>query len=204
MKLSMTVDFKLLKKDELGEFVPMCEDEVKSLGIGGFCFGVGKHNIPFDWTAYSGGWCENGRLSFVTGYGWMNDFELDECFDEDYAKLGIKREDISAKILASTHYIEEFYVDFEVATKDGIQECGVGENTNKDAVYKLKLLSIVFEDIETGKTFPVDNKVLDAFNKGEKVHSLETVITNAVDRSEQHNENESLAQKVNEKDYGLN
>lgn len=170
MKLSMNVDFRILKRDSNDKFVPMGEDEAKSVGIGGFCFSVGDKQIPFDWTAYSGNWDDRGYYSFVTGYGWMNDFELDECFDEEYEKLGIKREDISAKMLASAQAIDEFYVDFEVECSDGVDECGVGENTDKSSDYRLELLRVAFEDIETGRTYDINPVVLDAFNKGEKLY----------------------------------
>lgn len=163
----MQTDFRILKNIGAGNYVPVREEEFTTLGVGGFCFEVGKHNIPFDWTAYSGGWDDKGYFSFSTGYGWMNDFELDDCYDDEYKDIGIKREDLSAEYLASVHHIEEFYIDFEI--EGDTKECGIGDNTQKDAKYKLELLKVQFEDIDTGKVFTVNPVVLTAFNNGDKL-----------------------------------
>lgn len=166
MKISMLANFKILKKNEDGKFVPMNNSEARSVSIGGFSFDVNGHSVPFDWDAFTG-FEENGVFKFATGRGWaFNDFELADYYDNDYADIGIKRENISAEFLASVEHIEEFFVNFE----DGDKEVGVGyfnDNAKEDAEYKLELIEISFEDIEACKYYDVTPEVLDAFNKGE-------------------------------------
>lgn len=167
MKLSMLADFKILKKNDEGIFVPMNNQEARSVSVGGFSFDVEGRSIPFDWDAFIG--VEHDKVfEFATGRGWaFNDFELADYYDENYADMGIKREDLSAEYLAAAHHIEEFFVNFE----DGDQEVGIGffaDNNEKDACYKLELVEISFEDVETGKYYEVKPEVLQAFNKGER------------------------------------
>ena len=165
MKLSMLADFKILKKNDAGDFVPMTNEQARSVSIGGFSFDVAGKSIPFDWDAFSG--VENNSVfSFGTGRGWaFNDFELSDCYDQDYEDIGIKRENISAEFLSTTEHIEEFFVDFS----DGNKEVGIGfysDNANENEEYKLELVEISFEDMDTGKYFDVNPEVIRAFNKG--------------------------------------
>ena len=163
----MLADFKILKKNEDGEFVPMSNKEAQSVSIGGFSFDINGHSIPFDWDAFTGNE-KDGVFSFATGRGWaFNDFELADYYDQDYEEIGLCREDISAGFLASVNHIEEFFVDFE----DKDEEVGIGyfnDNAAAYAEYKLELVEVSFEDIETGKYYDVKPEVLEAFNKGER------------------------------------
>lgn len=167
MKLSMLADFKILKKNDEGIFVPVNNSEARSVSIGGFSFDVDGHSIPFDWDAFTGSEVDN-VFGFATGRGWaFNDFELADYYDKDYADMGLSRETLSAEYLASTHHIEEFFVNFE----DGDKEVGIGffaDNKDREADYKLELVEVSFEDIETGKYYDVKPEVLKAFNKGER------------------------------------
>ena len=148
MKLSMLVDFKILKDFGDGEYVAMDSNNAKDVSIGGFSFAVGENIVPFDWEKHCG--VEEDKLfSYATGAAFGHgDYELDDdCFEEDYANLGIKRENISAEFLSSVHHIEEFYVNFE----DGAREVGLGyytDNAKEKAKYKLELVEISFEDGE--------------------------------------------------------
>lgn len=169
MKLSMLAEFKILKKNDTGEYIPMDNQGARSVSIGGFSFDVDGHSIPFDWDAFTGS--EHDKVfEFATGRGWaFNDFKLADYYDKDYADMGLSRETLSAEYLASTNHIEEFFVNFE----DGDKEVGIGcfaDNADKDANYKLELVEISFEDIETGKYYDVKPEVLRAFNKGERGH----------------------------------
>lgn len=167
MKISMLMDFKILKRNDAGEYVAMDNSQANAVSVGGYSFDIGDKSVPFDWDAFTG--VEHNKVfEFATGKGFVfNDYELAEYYDEQYEEMGLTREDISANFLASVHHIEEFFVNFE----DGDKICGVGgfyDNADKDAPYKLELLEVSFEDLETGKFYDVKPEVLTAFNKGER------------------------------------
>lgn len=172
MKSSMLVDFKILKRNEDGEFVPMNKCLAEAVSIGGFCFDINGQSIPFDWDAFTGAE-ENGVFRFYTGKGFLfNDYELSSNYDKTYQDMGIKRDDISAEFLASVHHIEEFFVDFQSVEpfEDDYTDVGIGyfsDNAKKDLDYKLELVGISFKDMETEKIYDVKKEVLEAFNKGE-------------------------------------
>lgn len=165
MDISMIVNFQILQNQN-GNFVPITNEEATSVSIGGFSFEIGEYTIPFDWDAFSGSE-RDGVFQFETGVGWFwNDYEISDCYDEQYKEIGIKKEDIAAEFLASVHHIEEFFVDFEDA--DG-EEQGIGwfaDNTD-DAQYKINILEMSFYDLATQNTYPVKQEVLDKYNKGE-------------------------------------
>lgn len=183
MRISMNADFYIMKNIGNGEFVPMSDQEIEDVSVGGYSFHIGNREVPFDWEAHEGGWDKEGFFSFTTGYGWFfNNFELDECYDEHYAEIGLKREDITATFLASAHHIEDFYINFVVNGKEC--ECGYcRNNSSPEALYRLQLLKVNFVDIETGMVHDVNPAVLSAFNKGEKLVALDNVIESAAYRS---------------------
>ena len=165
MQISMNVEFQILEKRNK-KYVPVSKDNIDGLSIGGYVFEIGDNAVPFDWDASSGNE-ENGIFYFETGYGpFFNDFELPDYYDDEYAEIGIKREDISAEFLASVHHIQEFFVNFYDENGD---ECTAGwyADNAKDSFYKVKLLSMSLENIETTEHYQVPNKVLDRYNKGE-------------------------------------
>ena len=172
MKISMNAEFQFLKNVN-GAFVPIDDNEIEDVSIGGYEFVIGGLRVPFDWEAHEGGWDYNGFYSFSTGRGWFfNDFELDTCYDEAYEELGLKREDITAVFLASAQHINDFYVNF--VTKDGA-ECEAGfwkDNAKDDAPYRLALRSVSFEDVETGRIYNMNSAVVNAFNNGDKLRVL--------------------------------
>jgi hypothetical protein len=161
----MLVDFQILKNVN-GNFVPITNEEATSVSIGGFSFEIGEYTIPFDWAAFSGS--ERDKVfSFETGTGWFwNDYEIADCYDEEYEEIGIKKEDITAEFLASVSHIDEFFVNFDDV--DG-REHGIGwyaDNTD-EAQYKINLLKMSFLDLEAETECPVKQEVLDVYNKGE-------------------------------------
>lgn len=165
MKISMMVDFQILERRNK-KYVPVTRDDISNLSIGGYTFEIGDNSVPFDWDASSGSE-ENGVFHFETGCGpFFNDFELPDYYDDDYEENGIKREDISAEFLASVHHIDEIFVNFDDENGD---EWGIGwySDNAKDRSYKVKLLSMSLEDIETAKRYQVPSEVLDKYNKGE-------------------------------------
>ncbi len=165
MDISMLVNFQILQNKN-GNFVPITNEEATSVSIGGFSFEIGEYTIPFDWDAFSGS--ERDKVfQFETGTGWFwNDYEISDCYDDEYEEIGIKKEDITAEFLASVSHIDEFFVDFDDA--DG-KEQGIGwhaYNTD-EAQYKINILKMSFLDLETQKEYPVKQEVLDKYNKGE-------------------------------------
>ena len=161
MKISMGAVFQILENKN-GQLVPLSKKEVSSLSIGGYYFVIQGKEVPFDWDAFCGDE-EDNVFEFETGYGFVwNDFEVSDCYDEDYERLGILRENITAAYLASVDDITEFHINF---INENDEECDFG--TNKDIErYKVKLLEISFTNVETGDGFDVRQEVLDRFNKG--------------------------------------
>jgi hypothetical protein len=161
MKISMDAKFQVLENKN-GKLVPLSKEEVKSLSIGGYYFVINGKEIPFDWDAFCGDE-EDNVFEFETGYGFVwNDFELSDCYDEDYERLGITRENIAAAYLASADDITEFHVNF---INENDEECDLGNNNDIEQ-YKIKLLEILFTNVDTGDSFDVRQEVLDRFNKG--------------------------------------
>lgn len=186
-KISMVADFYILKNLGNGQFGAMFSDEIVDVSIGGFTFHSGQYRVPFDWKAYEHGWEDMGLgceyYSFTSGIGWMfRDYELDRCYDDCYAEMGLKREDITAEFLASAHHIDDFYINF--VDKDG-RECEAGHwkaNGDKEAPFRMWLLKVGFEDVDGEKVYEVDRKVIEAFNNGSKVIGLDGVLSVAKER----------------------
>lgn len=160
MKISMYAKFQILENKN-GKLIPLSKKEVTSLSLGGYYFLINGNSIPFDWDAFSGD--EEDRVfEFETGYGFLfNDFELSDCYDEDYSNLRIKRENITAQLLASVEEIEEFHINF---INENDEECDLGSNEDIER-YKIKLIKIIFINMETEDEFNVNQEVLDKFNE---------------------------------------
>lgn len=173
MRISMSAEFSVLKKNSEGVFVPMTKAQADGMCVGGFEFGIGDKSVPFDWNAFTGNE-ENGIFRFYTGKGFaFNDYDLTEDFDREYKKLGLKREEISASYLASAHHIEEFSVYFQdyPEFEDEYNEVILGDyrvNAESDTEYKLRLINVLFKDFDSGEAYAVASEVLASFNKGEK------------------------------------
>lgn len=162
-RIRMIADFKLLeRKDHIPDiFKHLTKDDLDNMFVGGYVFTINKATIPFDWDAHS---CseKNGVFHLETGYGpFANDFRIPEYWDEEYAEMGLTRDDITAKFLASATEIIDFYVSFD--TDSDLDE-GIGNNKDSDATRRIKLLSVSFEDRESGEVHKVDKAVIEAFN----------------------------------------
>lgn len=163
MKITMTAAFKLYKKNKTtGCFHQVGEDDFDSVCPGGFTFEVGGKAIPFDWDA-SATSEENGIFTYESGYGpFFNDFEIPDYWDEDYKELGLTREDITAKLLASVNIIREFYINLVPKGEDG--DVDFSGNDDPETDYVVELLEISFTERDTSKTFKVKKKVLREYN----------------------------------------
>ncbi len=151
----MQTEFNILKNNK-----QLTKEDIVGLSIGGYSFIINGNLIPFDWDAFSGNEIENGFM-FHTGYGLFNDFELSDCYEDDYAEFGLTREDITAEFLASVEKIDEFNVEFY----DGEDDVIIGDN-KRNSEYKIKIINISFLDMDNNKVFNVTNEVIDNFNKG--------------------------------------
>lgn len=163
----MYSDFQILcKSNANGEYVPLSNKEAQLVSVGGFGFEINGNSVPFDWEAFYG--TENNNVfHFETGRGlFFNSYELLDCYDNDLKEIGLTRDDITAEFLASVSCINEFYVDF----KNKGYECSVGESSqnkvDRESEYKLKLLAIMFTDIDSNKDYSVSESVLEKFNSG--------------------------------------
>lgn len=155
MGISMQTEFNILKNN-----VPMTREDIKGLSVGGYSFVINEDLIPFDWDAFSGNESKNG-FKFHTGYGFFNDFEISDCYEDDYAELGLTRQDITAEFLASVEAIDEFNVDFY----DGEDDHVIGDNKG-NSEYTINIISISFLDMDNDKLYHVSNDVIEKFNKG--------------------------------------
>lgn len=160
MKISMYLKFQLFTKNN-GNLIMLTKEDTNGLSVGGYYFIINGKEIPFDWDAFSGTE-DSGVFEFETGYGLYNDFDLSECYDEDYDQLGISRTDITAEFLASVEQIKEVHMNF-IDKND--EECDFGWNEDTED-FKIKLLEISFTEIESDKEYKVRQEVLDKFNEG--------------------------------------
>lgn len=121
----------------------------RGLSFGGYSFTIPLKEknleVNFDFPGYAANIQEDGTLLLEAGAATVfgDNSYLDDCYNSEYAALGIKREDLTAKVLASAVRINEFAVD-----------C--------DDEFFLELSSIEFRD-ETG-TYTVDPEVVKAFS----------------------------------------
>lgn len=162
MKISMYLKFQLFAKAN-GDLIQLTKEQTNGLSIGGYCFVIGGKAIPFDWDAFSGGE-EDGVYEFDTGYGWFNDFELSDCYDRDFERLGISRDDITAEFLASVEKINEIHMNFVDENDD---ECDFGCNDDEED-FKIELLEVILTDIDNDKEYKVCQEAIDQFNKGDE------------------------------------
>lgn len=160
MKISMYLRFQLFAKEN-DNLVMLTKEKTNGLSIGGYYFVINGKEIPFDWDAFSGDE-EDGIFEFETGYGWFKDFELSDCYDSEYEKIGVSRKDITAKYLASVEEIKEVHMNFVDENDD---ECDFGWNEEEED-FKIKLLIISFTDLDNDKEYIVKQEVLDKFNEG--------------------------------------
>lgn len=105
--------------------------------------------VPFDWSSYAGTYNDDGTITIYAGEKtvWGGGPELDDIFEEEWKSLGISRKDLTAKTLAATSAIIDFYIDYEE----------IGDEADNDY---LNILSLSLSD-ETG-TYEVSKEVLEA------------------------------------------
>lgn len=163
MKMQMIADFKLYRKlKETGFFKQITQDDLDTICPGGFTFVVEGKSVPFDFDAQSTSEDE-GVFHYESGCGpFFNDFEIPEgCWDEAYEEMGLKREDISPKFLASTSRIEEFFIN--LVPKGENEDVDVYQDP--DSEFVVELIAISLEERDTGNSYDVDEIVISEFNE---------------------------------------
>lgn len=164
-KLQLIADFQILRK--IGDtYIAVSSDEISWISVGAFSFDTEIGNFPFDFMAWGGSWDEDSStFHFESGKSLMPDYHLCFAYEDEYKNMGINIQDINAKLLAETTYIEEFYVQFDAKSQDGfMQEIAVGDGL-KNSVYKLYLKNIALVDCYEGaKYYNVSPNVIADFN----------------------------------------
>lgn len=160
--MDMFATFRLLVKDVDGKFRPLNRNDTCDLSVGGFTLEINGKCIPFDFEATAVN-LKEGVIRYESGYGpFFNLHYLDDCYDDEYEKLGIERSSLTASILASTTKIEDFHVtvwDHEE------KEYGVGDNNDPQADIRLKIIEIKFVD-ENANSYTVSADIIERFNTG--------------------------------------
>lgn len=91
--------------------------ETSNVSMGDFVFSTNDMEIPFGFDAGSYEFTnlsdDKLRVDFTSGNGILyNDFDINKDYDDVYAKLGLKREDITAKFLSEVVNIKELNYEF--------------------------------------------------------------------------------------------
>ncbi len=134
------------------------EDEFEYFDLGGYTFKIKGMEIPFDFSAYEYDMDydeDNGRIciDFESGRGAIsNEYEIDECYDNEYKNLQLDKNAITAEFLSKVDEILEIYIDYNYVFE-----------INK--LEDIKFEDITFEDLTTGKIYSVDSNVAKQFNK---------------------------------------
>ena len=109
--------------------------------------------VPFDWASYSGTVNEDGELEIIHGewtyFSTTDENELDDCYEEEWKKLGICRDDLTPAVMAKATAIREFYIDY----------WPVSANADSDDTLTVTKLCFLDDD---GTEYPVDDAVLKA------------------------------------------
>jgi len=162
-RLSMELDFAIIVQDENGSHL-LENDELMSLIVGGFDFEIDGKNIPFDFEDHCiseailhNGKKEKGLWSYTGGEGgFFKSHKLDDCYDEDYVKMGISRDILSASYLSKVSKINEIFVEWQIMNFD---ECDI---TAENVI--LLVQNLAFVDINTNTKHNVPSDIIREFN----------------------------------------
>lgn len=135
------------------------KDEV-CMGFGSYTFLCEDKEVPVDFSGTSWNMEQEGdkiSVSFETGGTWLNtDCFLDDCYEENYKKAGLRLNDITAEFLSKATKIIEFHIDGEINNKEF-------ETEYLPAGGKFTLKSLCFSD--GINNYPVNEEIIEAFNK---------------------------------------
>lgn len=168
-KISMIANFKIMKKTPEG-YLPLSRfDDDDCIFLSDICPGqftleVNGKIVPIDWDGFTLTWSNENTIKIVTD----SEPNIEE-FADDYAEANFDTEQFSAETLASTKYIQEFFVYLVYENRE--YDCGyVTENASNESDFRISLVNLAFEDGETGEVFIVEQDVIDKFNRGEEIN----------------------------------
>lgn len=157
MKISMHAEFQIFKNG-----IPVTVEEINSLSVGSYYFMVEGKEVPFEWEDYI---VRERDGIFIVDTGdssFCRNYELADYYYDEYKRMNLPVEFITAKFLANASAINDFHINY-IDTNN--EEVDFGDNI-EDEEYKIFLHEVYFEDIETYEQYPVKLFVLDNFNTG--------------------------------------
>ena len=171
----------VIMSGEIEMKLPGFDADRDSFLFGGYSFLCEGKEIPVDfsgvaWDIEQEG--DNVLISFITGKTpLLTDYFLDDCYIEEYEKLGLRVNDITAKFLSQASSISEFMVSLEMDGKEYAPE-----DIAQLGAFKLRSLSFENGNCE----YRITGDVLEAFNESLCKNlrpSLSTQIHSAESRS---------------------
>lgn len=95
--------------------------------------------VPFDWESQIDEVNEDDTITVTHGITTIfgGDAELDDCFEDTWNKLGISRNDLTARTLAGMKEILEFHIEYENEDDDDHLELVSLEFCDKNTTYKV-------------------------------------------------------------------
>lgn len=124
------------------------------IDVGGFSVIAPEYSmrIPFDFEATTCILNDDGSITFGNFDAFLERiYDVDPCHEEDWAENGLAKEDITAKLLASADYMDEFYFN-------------VANHNDRDVLAFLEVKEMSFTN-EKDETYYVKPEVLMRFNR---------------------------------------
>lgn len=137
----------------LARFEEPIDLATEKLSFEGFEVRTDKGDIPFDFNACSYDYEKVSdreyKITYQSGRGeFFDDSDISEDFDMNYEELGLTREDVTAKLLASASAVTEANIT-----------C-----SDENVDFTCEILSMTFTD-ESGTEYSVDESVLKNFTE---------------------------------------
>lgn len=153
-KVYMTAIFEALLPKNID-----LEKKPENIAVGGFSVRTKDGDIPFDFDTGSyasirklPGEANKFLIQYQSGEGpFFNEPDISDCYNEEYEKLGLSRNDITAKYLAGAEALTDFFV-----------KCWDNEDREVDPT--IKVIDIAFSD-ENNIVYPMTDNVIADFNK---------------------------------------
>ena len=149
----------VIMSGEVEMTVPGVHKDRDSLLFGGYSFVCDGKKIPFDFSGTAWDIQQEGdtlSIPFCTGRtALLTDHYLDGCYEDEYANLGLRINDITAEFLSQAESIHEFMVSLEMDGKEYEPE-GIAE------IGRFAIKSLQFEN--DTEQFAIKQEVLDDFN----------------------------------------